>query len=75
MDTYLVNIWYRNSDGSKTQSNFYAYGREGFNDAFETIRWDIKLNGATKGTIDRLLKDTSGTELVMEQYKDDNNGR
>ena len=69
MDTYITTIWYRNNDGTKTQSHFTTHGRKGNSEAGTTVDHDIKTAGATYGKVERVLE-TGGTKLVYERRKE-----
>jgi hypothetical protein len=66
MDAYITTIWYRNSDGTKTQSHFMTHGQQGNTDAVMAVDHDIKTAGATYGKVERVLE-TGGTKLVYER--------
>lgn len=69
MDRYIVTIWYKERDGTKMQTNWSEYGKEGLVNGVESVDWDIRKNGATTGTIERVLP-SGGTTEVYRRTQD-----
>lgn len=67
LDAYLITIWYKNADGSKTQTHWTEHGRKGFTEAIETIAWDFNNHGAISATIDRYLPHGGTVEVYARR--------